>query len=99
MPLHIHHQSLAKQDLTDIWLYSSEHWGEQQADRYFDELVSAMTLLSENPKAGLSCDYVRKGYRQFPINRHIIFYKVSSSKIHIIRVLGEDMDLKQQFGK
>ena len=97
MPLSIHQQNLAKQDLADIWLHSFEHWGEQQADRYFDELANAMALLSENPKLGVTCEYIRKGYRQFPVNRHIIFYTISSSKIHVIRVLGEDMNLKKQF--
>jgi toxin ParE1/3/4 len=46
----IHVQALAKQDLKEIWLYSYNQWGEQQADKYFDELDYGIALIADNPE-------------------------------------------------
>ena len=88
----IHLQVLAKKDLKHIWLYSFNNWGEEQADCYFDELNTAFALIAENPELGTACDYIREGYRQFHINRHSVFYRVTATKIHIVRVLHDSMN-------
>lgn len=90
--LKIHKQALAEQDLTDIWLYTFNNWGERQADKYHDELGEAFILLAENPKIGTSCDTLRKGYLKFHVNRHLIMYRINKETLHIIRVLGDDMN-------
>lgn len=90
----IHIQALAKQDLKNIWLYSFKNWGEKQADTYFDELNAAITLIAENSEIGFACDYIRKGYRQYHINRHFVFYYVTATKIHIVRVLHDSMNFQ-----
>ena len=36
----------AEQDLLDIWMYTFNEWGEQQADDYLDELDTAIQLLA-----------------------------------------------------
>jgi len=89
--LKIHHQIKAKSDLKRIWKYSYKKFGEQQADKYYDELTYGMEAIEENPHIGVACDYIRSGYRQYKINEHYIFYRLSKNKIHIIRVLHESM--------
>jgi toxin ParE1/3/4 len=42
-------QAQAEQDLVDIWLYTFNEWGEQQADKYLDELAAALNLLAQPP--------------------------------------------------
>ena len=44
-------QAQAEQDLLEIWLYTFNEWGEQQADIYLDDLSGAMALLAEQPLA------------------------------------------------
>ncbi len=66
----IHTQALAKQDLKN-------NWGAEQADCYFDELNAVFALIAENPELGFACDDICEGYRQFHINRHLVFYRVS----------------------
>ena len=88
----LHKQALAQQDLINIWLYTYETWGEAQADQYFDELDSGLKTLCRNPVIGKNRDSIRDGYRSFQINRHVVFYKVASSTIQIVRVLHERMD-------
>lgn len=41
---------------------------------------------------GSKRDYVREGYRALFINRHVVYYTVTSSAIHIVRVLHSRMD-------
>ncbi len=88
----LHQQTRAKQDLKNIWLYTYETWGEAQADQYFDELDNGLKTLGHNPDIGKNRDSIREGYRSFQINRHVVFYKVASSTIQIVRVLHVRMD-------
>lgn len=93
MILKIHRLARAEEDLTEIWRYSFETWGEAQADRYYDALVQGIDLLAKNPDIGTTCDDIRAGYRRFKIERHVIFYKVTSEILTIVRVLHERMDI------
>jgi len=90
----IHQQIKARKDLEEIWLYSFKEHGEQQADKYYDELIAGMETIQENPHIGVACSYIRSGYRQYQINQHIVFYRLSTDIVHIIRVLHESMDVK-----
>lgn len=84
--------ALAESDLLDIWQYSFEQWDEAQADKYLDELDNGINLLTENPELGASRNYVREGYRVLVINRHAIYYTVTTSAIRVVRILHVLMD-------
>lgn len=90
----IHLQVKARRDLKTIWLYSFENFGVDQADKYFDELESAMKTIQDNPLIGVSCDYIRAGYRQFKVNEHYIFYRITKKTINIVRVLHDSMQTR-----
>lgn len=86
---------LAEQDLTDIWVYTSEEWSLAQADTYLDEIASVILTLTEHPRLGHARDDLKKGYRALPTNQHIVFYKVLEDEIQIIRVLHKSVDVPQ----
>jgi len=44
-----------------------------QADKYDAGIEKAVNLLAENPNLGRQCDAIKKGYRRFDYERHIIF--------------------------
>jgi len=88
----VHLSALAESDLLGIWQYSFEQWDEDQADKYLDELDKGIGLLAENAELGAKRDYVREGYRVLFINRHAVYYTVTASAIHIVRVLHSQMD-------
>lgn len=90
----IHIQAKAREDLKKVWRYSFEQWGMEKADCYLLEIDKAMNTIAQNPQIGFSCDYIRAGYRQYSVNKHMIFYKIQTGKISIIRVLHESMDYK-----
>ncbi len=91
----LHIQAKARQDIKNIWRYSYKEWGEKQADKYYDELISGINLIKENPNIGISCDNIRSGYRQYQINEHIAFYRLSEKKIHIVRILYKKMEFQK----
>lgn len=84
--------ALAEHDLIRIWQYSFDQWDAPQADRYLDELDSGISQLADNVEMGAKRDYVREGYRVLFINRHAVYYTVTPSEIHIVRVLHGQMD-------
>ncbi|WP_419811660.1 type II toxin-antitoxin system RelE/ParE family toxin [Bacterioplanoides sp.] len=92
--LRIHKQTKAEEDLINIWLYSMERWGVIQADHYLDQLNTALISISANPEIGTDCSNIRTGYRRLHIRRHLIFYRIHSHYIAIIRILGDEMDYR-----
>lgn len=90
--LKIVRRPLAKRDIQGIWLYTCEKWGQDQAQRYLAELDYGIKALGHSPLIGKSCDFIRTGYYTFPVNRHVVYYRVEESTIHIVRVLHERMD-------
>lgn len=88
----IHLQAAAEQDLLDIWQYSRKRWNAAQADRYLDDLDQGMQLLARNAELGAKRDRVRTGYRALFVKSHVIYYTMTSTTIHIVRVLHDRMD-------
>ena len=90
--LEVYKQALAEDDLINIWCYSCEQWGVDQADLYLDQLNEGINGLAENPKIGMAIDHIRQGYRRYHVQHHMIYYRIRSDRIEIIRVLLESMD-------
>jgi toxin ParE1/3/4 len=96
--LAIHLSYKAKQDLEEIWIYSSKEWGEKKADKYLDDFGSPLEkILLKNPRIGIACNHIKVGYRQYRVNEHLIFYKLIFNKIYIIRVLHKNMKFEKHF--
>ena len=90
--LKIHKQAKAEDDLINIWLYTFEKWGINQADHYLDNLNEALNNIAANPDIGTACDYIKKGYRKLHTREHYIFYRYTKKTVHVFRVLGNEMD-------
>jgi toxin ParE1/3/4 len=82
----------AAADLTDIYLYTFETFGEAQAERYVDDIYTCVSLIAENPRLGGNASFVRPGLLRFPHRNHSIFYKPETDGILIVRVLHDRMD-------
>ncbi len=82
------------EDLTEIYEYTYQTWSENQADKYYESLIGICEYLAKNPKIGKKYFDVHDGLLGFLAKKHIIFYSIiNSSTIHVIRILGADMDL------
>jgi toxin ParE1/3/4 len=85
----------ADEDLTEIWLFSYERFGEAQADAYVLALEERFQLLAEQPLLGRKIDHIRAGYLRYAHASHLIYYILNVGGIFIVRVLHSSMDTEQ----
>lgn len=87
----------AVKDISEIYEYTYRIWGENQADKYYEELISFCLMLAENPKIGKKYLDIDLNILGFLASKHIIFYRIiNADKIEITRILGAEMDLKNR---
>lgn len=80
-------------DLEDIYDYTAENFGDEQAVDYLTALEVLFDNLSENPKLGRVRNEIRKGLRSIAKSNHVVFYRVQPDGIIIIRVLHSSRDI------
>lgn len=85
----------AQADLDEIWDYTFEHWGADQAEFYLRQLETAIKTVASDPRRGQSCDYIRAGYRKFSVGSHVLFFRSTKSGLDVIRILHRRMDFDQ----
>tara|TARA_R110000823_G_scaffold309545_1_gene433786 strand:+ start:3022 stop:3321 length:300 start_codon:yes stop_codon:yes gene_type:complete len=87
----------AVDDLSKIWDYTFEVWSENQADKYFDSLITNCQEIADNPDLVRTYDGISKQLLGLKTNRHIIFYRtLEQDYVEITRILHERMDLKKR---
>ncbi|MFC0875616.1 type II toxin-antitoxin system RelE/ParE family toxin [Saccharicrinis sp. FJH2] len=84
-------------DLSDIWNYTTFRWSENQADKYYKAIKSACKEIEINPNIGKEYPEISHELLGFKTGRHVIFYHtISDNEIEVIRILHEQMDLKNR---
>lgn len=78
----------ARADLRDIYRYGLFHFGEYQADLYYEALFDCFENISQNPYLYQAVDDIRKGYRRCVYKSHSIYYYVKSERVEIMRILS-----------
>ena len=87
-------------DLNDIWKYTFEKWSENQADKYYSSIKFTCSQIGENPQLGRVYNEINENIFGLKTGKHIIFYHfVSFDEIEIIRILHEQMDLKNRLNE
>ena len=79
--------ALAEQDLRDVYAESFEAWGEEQADRYYDDLIAHFGTFCENPFLYMAVDDIRAGYRRSVCAKHAVYYRIQDDAVAIMAVL------------
>ncbi len=77
----------ADADLDDIYDYSVEQFGLNQALRYRDELESCFAMLAEHPRIGRTSDTIRRGVRRHEHGSHVILYREERDHVLIVAVV------------
>jgi len=90
-------RALALSDLEEIWLFTFEEWGLEQADKYLNSLFSRFEWLSRNPYTGKDREDIKNGYYCFPEGMHLVFYTMTESGIDIIGIPHQNMDVVSHF--
>jgi toxin ParE1/3/4 len=87
----------ADADLEVIFSYTDEEYGLDQAIKYVTELEDVFEQLVENPELGRERNEIKKDLRSFPKGEHVVFYRILTKHIRIVRVLHGSRDLPKQF--
>ena len=88
----------AKQDLRDIWRGLTAFGSLKRADNRMIGIRKKLRLLGQFPNAGRSCEELLPGLRSFPVSGFIIFYRIGSTQVEILRVVDGRRDLDEIFG-
>jgi toxin ParE1/3/4 len=85
----------AQSDLNDIWNYTESHWGADQAETYPRQLWKHIEAIAARPTSGRACPEVRAGYHKYRSGSHVLFYRMTSDGIDVVRILHERMDFER----
>ncbi|MCJ8271604.1 MAG: type II toxin-antitoxin system RelE/ParE family toxin [Psychrosphaera sp.] len=78
----------AKEDLKRIYAYGLAEFGEQRADKYFYDFYSMFDKITISPYIYQSIDHIRPGYRRCTCGSDSIYYRINSTTIEIMAILG-----------
>lgn len=87
----------AEEDLTEILSYIAADNIEAAASMYY-RFHGRFEMLADVPKAGRSRDELVVGLRSFAEGSYIVFYRIVSGSVEIIRVLHGARDIESLFG-
>jgi len=88
---------IADKDLEDIFDYTLDEFGFDQAEKYLLEIEEIFQNLIVNPQIGKKRDEIKQGLYSFPKDNHIIFYRILDNHIRIVRVLHVSRDVPKYF--
>jgi toxin ParE1/3/4 len=84
----------ARADLSEIWDYTADHWGADQADRYVRRILATCADLVAGRKQGRSIVDVRRNYSKCASGSRVLFYRVTpAGETEVVRILHQRMDV------
>lgn len=83
----------AHSDIEEIWDYTAEKWGVDQAEIYLLSIQRALEGLADGSTISQSADHIRKKYRKTIVGSHTVFFKEKNAEIEIVRILHYRMSL------
>ena len=83
----------ARIDLLAIWSYIAED-SLDSADAVLDEIDQCCRRLAEFPEMGRVRDELGAAVRSFPVRSYIIYYRPSSKRAGVLRVLHGARDIR-----
>jgi len=87
---------LAEKDLDDIWVSIARH-NLDSADRLLDEIQKRFLLLVRFREMGSAREDLAPSLRSFPVDKFLIFYRLTKQGIEVIRVLPGQVDIERIF--
>jgi toxin ParE1/3/4 len=83
----------ARADLIGIWNYTSNQWGNTQADLYLREISEQISALALRPNKGRVAERFHPSFRMLRIRKHRLFYSDDGVSVEVIRILHEQMNI------
>ncbi len=92
-PIRYELSEIADSDIDAIFDYTEREYGFDKAVGYVSGFEELFSLLLDNPELGRIRSEIRDGLRSIPKDEHIVFYRILSDHIRIVRVLHGSRDL------
>lgn len=84
----------AQADIADIWDYTLQHWGFEQAERYVLGIRNACRELADGTRTSRPVDDIRPGYRKAAAGSHVLFFRMTDTGlVDVVRILHQRMDV------
>jgi toxin ParE1/3/4 len=89
------YSALSLEQIEDIWLYTAETWGEEQADTYVNGLFDLLENLHTKKHLWRAVPHeALQGALYAPYREHFVFFRqLPSFALGIIAVLHQQQDL------
>jgi toxin ParE1/3/4 len=88
----------AEKDLEDIFSYTLENFGPQQADRYYDAILDMFARILAEPQLGRPVSQRHPGILKQSCREHFVIFARGEDGIDVIRVLHQRMDIDSHLG-
>ncbi len=76
-------------DLTELYAYGFEKFGESVADGYADSLRNCFDRPALNPRMGRPAETAGSGFGRLEHRRHVVFYEIEPTGIRILAIVHE----------
>lgn len=88
---------LAEDDVRHAAQQTVVFWGLDQSVKYINEIYAVFDRLADFPQTGRARPDLGAGTRGWPVRSHVVFYRVESDAIEIVRVLHGHEDAEAAF--
>jgi toxin ParE1/3/4 len=87
----------AETDLDEIWDYTADRWGLDQAVTYTRDIWQRIQAVAARPAMGQECSNIRTGYYKISCGSHVLFYRLTPEGVDVVRILHARMDYDSHF--
>ncbi|MBE9127429.1 MULTISPECIES: type II toxin-antitoxin system RelE/ParE family toxin [unclassified Coleofasciculus] len=87
----------ASRDIESIMDYLAERGSIETAERFLEKIDTKFKMLAQFPRIGRKRDELYPGLRSVSLEDYLIFYRLVSNGIEVMRVVGGYRDLEALF--
>jgi len=81
----------AETDIDEIWDYTADRWGPDQADSYTDAIRDACYALARGTKHGRPAE-VLPDFQKYLCGSHVVYFLDYADHLDVIRVLHQKQE-------
>ena len=81
----------AQKDVNEIWDYTTERWGADQAESYIQDIRDTCQGLAAGTRHARPVE-IREGYFKCSTGSHFIYFRYADTELQIIRILHKSRE-------
>lgn len=85
---------VAEADISEIWDYTADRWGVDQADSYTNAILDACYALAQGTKHGCPAE-VLPNFQKYLCGSHVVYFLDYADHLAVIRILHQMQDAER----